>query len=97
MSQKSDQKAKPSRRYLYGASSSVRPSRLLVEECGARSTEPKGDHHSYSQRTRFIPDELLSHFEQVNAVKSKMDFKRDAMASDVTTADVRRKIGKMWA
>ena len=57
----------------------------------------KSDHHSYSQRTRFIPDELLSHFEQVNAVKSKMDFKRDAMASDVTTADVRRKIGKMWA
>ena len=57
----------------------------------------KSDHHSYSQRTRFIPDELLPYFEQVNAVKSKMDFKRDATASDVTTADVRRKIGKMWA
>ena len=57
----------------------------------------QSDLHLYLQRARFIPDELLPYFEQVNTVKAKADFKRDAMASDVTTADVRRKIGKMWA
>ncbi len=56
----------------------------------------KSDHHSYSQRTRFIPDELLPHFEQVNAAGSKHDFQREAAKSEMTTADVRRRIGRMW-
>ncbi len=57
----------------------------------------KSDRHSFSQRTRFIPDELLPHFAQVNAGKSKQDSAQDATDSDITTADVRRKIGRMWA
>lgn len=56
----------------------------------------KSDRHSYSQRTRFIPDELLPFFDQVNAGKPKSDQRQDGAASDVTTADVRRKIGRMW-
>jgi DNA helicase-2/ATP-dependent DNA helicase PcrA len=57
----------------------------------------KSDRHSFSQRTRFIPDELLPYFAQVNAGKSKQDSTQGATPSDVTTADVRRKIGRMWA
>lgn len=57
----------------------------------------KSDRHSYSQRTRFVPDELLPYFDQINAGKSKGNQMQDAAASDVTTADVRRKIGRMWA
>ena len=57
----------------------------------------KSDQHSYSQRTRFIPDELLPWFEPVTMRRSTLDFPQGDAASDVTTADVRKRIGRMWA
>jgi len=57
----------------------------------------RSDMHSYSQRTRFIPDELLSQFNQVTTAKLKPDGTSQSEQSNVKTADVRRKIGRMWA
>ena len=55
------------------------------------------DHHALSQRTRFLPEELLPHFERVTARKAKTDDPSSLPATDVTTADIRKRIGKMWA
>ena len=57
----------------------------------------KSDQHSYSQRTRFIPAELLPWFEPVTTGRSTLDFPQGDAAGEVTTADVRRRIGRMWA
>ncbi len=57
----------------------------------------KSDHHSYSQRTRFIPDELLPFFERVTADRSAADQAKDGPATGVTTLDIRKRIGRMWA
>ncbi len=56
----------------------------------------KSDQHSYSQRTRFIPDELLPWFEPVTTGRSTLEFSQDGAVGDVTTADVRKRIGRMW-
>lgn len=57
----------------------------------------KSDQHSYSQRTRFMPDELLPWFESVTTGRSTLEFPQGNGASDVTTADVRKRICRMWA
>lgn len=56
----------------------------------------KSDHHSYSQRTRFIPDELLPYFEQVTVDRTAADKTSDGPATGVTTSDIRKRIGRMW-
>ena len=55
------------------------------------------DQHSYSQRTRFIPDELLPWFEPVTTGRSTLNFPQGVGRGEVTTADVRRRTGRMWA
>lgn len=55
----------------------------------------KSDHHSYSQRTRFIPDELLPQFESVTPARAAKDGIENT-ATGVTTAMIRKKIGRMW-
>jgi DNA helicase-2/ATP-dependent DNA helicase PcrA len=55
----------------------------------------KSDHHSYSQRTRFLPDELLPLFERVT-VERPSEGKAGAAATGVTTAEIRKRIGRMW-
>ena len=57
----------------------------------------KSDRHSYSQRTRFIPDELLEWFEPFTVPRAMNDISGKDQATDVTTVDVRKRIGKMWA
>jgi DNA helicase-2/ATP-dependent DNA helicase PcrA len=57
----------------------------------------KSDRHSYSQRTRFIPDELLEWFEPLTVKRSTLDVSNDDSAGDRTTAEVRKRIGRMWA
>lgn len=57
----------------------------------------KSDPHSYSQRTRFIPDKLLPWFEPVATGQSTREFPQGDVASAVTTADVRKRIGRIWA
>ncbi len=57
----------------------------------------QSDQHSYSQRTRFIPDELLPWFEPVTVRKSTWEFPQGEAAGEVTMADVRRRIGRTWA
>ncbi|MBS0203542.1 MAG: ATP-dependent helicase [Planctomycetes bacterium] len=56
----------------------------------------KSDHHSYSQRTRFIPNELLPLFEQVTIDRSAGDKSGDGPQTGVTTSDIRKRIGRMW-
>lgn len=57
----------------------------------------KSDHHSYSQRTRFIPDQILETFEQFTVPQPKRDIHGRSTVTDITTADVRKRIGKMWS
>ena len=57
----------------------------------------KSDHHSYSQRTRFIPDELLPLFESVTPDRAVAGQIEQNPATGVTTSDIRKKIGRMWA
>jgi len=57
----------------------------------------KSDHHSYSQRTRFIPDELVPCFECVTANRTSESQTDSGAASGVTTSEIRRRIGRMWA
>ena len=56
----------------------------------------KSDRHSYSQRTRFIPEELLPWFESKVVQVSKQESLTGEAKGDVTTADVRKRIGRMW-
>jgi ATP-dependent DNA helicase UvrD/PcrA len=57
----------------------------------------QSDHHSYSQRTRFIPEELLPCFDQVAAATPAQDLQSDTTTGNITTAEIRKKIGRMWA
>lgn len=57
----------------------------------------KSDHHSYSQRTRFIPDSILPLFETVTPARSAAESDAGAPESGVTTAEIRKRIGRMWS
>lgn len=57
----------------------------------------KSDRHSYSQRTRFIPDPLLEWFAPITIKPALSEESNDHSPGDFTTADVRKKIGRMWA
>lgn len=57
----------------------------------------KSDHHSYSQRTRFIPEELLPMFDSVTAKRVVAGQAGGNSPTGVTTTDIRRKIGRMWS
>ena len=86
------------RRLLYVAMTRARdqlhimvPQRFYTH--GQRSM---GDRHVYAQRTRFIPDRILGHFEtrtwrKANAVGSSADRATD------TPIDVRAKLRRMWS
>ena len=56
----------------------------------------KSDRHSYSQRTRFVPDDVLEWFESKVAHIPRSDPSFKTTKTDVTTADVRKRIGQMW-
>lgn len=56
----------------------------------------KSDRHSYSQRTRFIPDELLPYFDCVTPTRAASDASKNDLNTGVTTSDIRKKIGRMW-
>ncbi|WP_010585735.1 ATP-dependent helicase [Schlesneria paludicola] len=57
----------------------------------------KSDRHSYSQRTRFIPDELLTWFESKTIKTSGPAVEDHGKTAVASTADVRKRIGKMWS
>lgn len=57
----------------------------------------RSDRHSFSQRTRFLPEELIADWECVIARPQKVDQGATGPVSDVTTADIRKRIGRMWA
>ena len=56
----------------------------------------KSDRHSYSQRTRFLPDEVMEWFDRVALNSLSSPASGSESATGVTTADVRKRIGKMW-
>lgn len=56
----------------------------------------KSDRHSYSQRTRFLPDEVMEYFDRVQLNTRTPASSGYETATGVTTADVRKRIGKMW-
>ncbi|MBA4029370.1 MAG: ATP-dependent DNA helicase [Planctomyces sp.] len=55
----------------------------------------QSDRHSYSQRTRFLPDDILSAWELV-VPRSPGAMPSGPVENGLTTADVRKKIGRMW-
>lgn len=57
----------------------------------------RSDTHAFSQRTRFIPDELLPKFASTAARQTHGDRESGLPTSEMTTADIRRRIGKIWA
>ena len=57
----------------------------------------QSDRHSYAQRTRFLPDDLLPYFEPVTVTPATVEFPANEPAGQVTTAEIRKKIGRMWA
>ena len=56
----------------------------------------KSDRHSYSQRTRFLPDEVMEWFDRVTLNSLASTSSGSESTTGVTTADVRKRIGKMW-
>jgi len=55
---------------------------------------PSGDRHIYAPRTRFLPDELLSLFEQGAAVGGDTGDRPGPVMG--TAIDVAAKLRKMW-
>jgi len=57
----------------------------------------KSDRHSYAQRTRFLPEETLTHFDQVTVSPATLELPTNDTPAVFTSAEVRKKIGRMWA
>lgn len=55
----------------------------------------QSDRHSYSQRTRFLPDDILTAW-QIVTPRIHEPASQTHIANGLTTADVRKKIGRMW-
>ena len=54
-----------------------------------------GDRHVYAQRTRFIPNSMLNHFDNVSWPRAKAAGEtRSAAARD--TVDIRARMRSMW-
>lgn len=56
----------------------------------------RNDHHSYSQRTRFLPEAILPLFTTVNPRPTGSKPETTATAPVLSTADVRNRIGRLW-
>jgi DNA helicase-2/ATP-dependent DNA helicase PcrA len=56
----------------------------------------RGDHHSFSQRTRFLPRELLGSFEQCVTDPMEEDDDANDLPSRPTSESVRRKTKDLW-
>lgn len=56
----------------------------------------RNDHHSYAQRTRFLPDELLPWFDLVTPQSAAPDAPRPPHTAVLTSAEVRSRIGRMF-
>jgi len=53
-----------------------------------------GDRHTLAQLTRFLPDDVLQHFERISLETKTAP---DAPVDVATSADIRKKIAAMWA
>ncbi len=56
----------------------------------------RGDAHSYSQLTRFLPADVLEHFDKHSANANDSSETTEDAPTDLTTADIRRKIKTLW-
>lgn len=56
----------------------------------------RSDDHSYSQLTRFLPDEILSHFERRSAGMADGVEPEGSGRTALTTADIREQIKRSW-
>ncbi len=56
----------------------------------------RNDHHSYSQRTRFLPEAILPLFTTVNPRPTGSSPETAVPAPVLSTADVRSRIGRLW-
>jgi DNA helicase-2/ATP-dependent DNA helicase PcrA len=54
-----------------------------------------GDRHMYAQRTRFIPDAMLDHFEQCAWPPAVIESSSRATASP-KAVDLRARLKQMW-
>ncbi|NOX54410.1 MAG: ATP-binding domain-containing protein, partial [Planctomycetes bacterium] len=57
-----------------------------------------GDEHSFSNRTRFLPDQILGFFEHVQAWEERGEEsgEDDGWQTDLRTSDIRRRIKGFW-
>jgi DNA helicase-2/ATP-dependent DNA helicase PcrA len=53
-----------------------------------------GDRHTYAQPSRFLPDQILHHFERVSMEPKKQV---DVSSNAVGAGEIRKKIAAMWA
>jgi DNA helicase-2/ATP-dependent DNA helicase PcrA len=53
-----------------------------------------GDAHSYAQLTRFLPPQILHHFEKIRLQPTPQS---DEAPKPTATCDVKKKIAAMWA
>jgi DNA helicase II / ATP-dependent DNA helicase PcrA len=60
------------------------------------SPRPNTDQHSFSQRTRFLPESILPLFDTIPARSADARGNTGKLPTVLSTAAVRQKIGKLW-
>jgi DNA helicase-2/ATP-dependent DNA helicase PcrA len=68
---------------------------LVPQRFFAYQQRENGDRHMYAQRTRFIPNTILDHFEQCvwpRAVRERSS----SVAAPAVVVDVRARLKQMW-
>src|SRR6516164_5556518 len=85
------------RRLLYVAMTRAKDHLHMIvpQRFFAHQQRMNGDRHMYAQRTRFIPDTMLDHFEQSSWPPATIESSSGATASP-KTVDVRARLKQMW-
>jgi DNA helicase II / ATP-dependent DNA helicase PcrA len=85
------------RRLLYVAMTRAKNRLQLImpQRFFTHGQSPRGDRHVYTSRTRFIPDNLLHHFEW-QAWPSTPKLHRDQDGRGISTVDVKSRLRAMW-
>ena len=85
------------RRLLYVAMTRAKDHLHMIvpQRFFAHQRRMTGDRHMYAQRTRFIPDTILDHFEQRAWPPATIESSSGATASP-KTVDVRARLKQMW-
>src|SRR5215472_18514271 len=85
------------RRLLYVAMTRAKDHLHIIvpQRFFAHQQRMNGDRHMYAQRTRFIPDAMLDHFEQCASPPAVIESNFGATSSP-KAVDVRARLKQMW-